>query len=73
MVRRLVWQSLYEFTSGFEDRLPPGPPSLEYLALLKYDPEFSTAEIDQDELSACGEILEPESDHPEWRMPALAA
>ena len=73
MVRRLVWQSLYEVTSAFENPLPSGPPSLEYLALLKYDPEFSTADIDQDELSACGEIFERESEHPEWRTPALAA
>ena len=70
-VRRLVWQGLYKITSGFKDPLPSGVPSLEYLALRKYDPEFSKAVIDQNELSAFGAVLEAQSEHPEWQAPAL--
>ena len=72
-VRRLVWQSLYKITSGFRDPLPSGVPSLEHLALQEYDQDFSTAVIDEDELSDCSAVFEAESEHPDWLAPALAA
>ena len=72
-VRRLVWQSLYKITSGFRDPLPSGVPSLEHLALQEYDQDFSTAVIDEDELSDCSAVFEAESDHADWLTPALAA
>ena len=72
-VRRLVWQGHHKITSGFKDPMPSGVPSLEYLALRKYDQKFSTAVIDQDELSDCRAVFEAESKHPDWLTPALAA
>ena len=71
--RRLVWQGLYKLTSGFQDPLSVGIPSLEYLALRKYDETFSQAVIDEEELSNCSALFEAESEHPDWRTPALAA
>ena len=72
-VRRLVWQSIHRITSGFKDPMPSGVPSLEYLALRKYDQKLLTAVIDQDELSECGAVFEAKPEHPDWQTPALAA
>ena len=71
--RRAIWKGHHEFTSGFQETPPLGaPPSLEYLALEKYDEDFSNAVVDKNRLSACGEIVDLESEHPDWRAPALA-
>ena len=72
-VRRSLWKSLHEITSGFEDTTTFSVPSLEHQALRKYDQEFQTADIDQDELAECAEIYEADTEHPDWHTPVLAA
>ena len=72
--RRSVWQSFFKETSGFQETPANGHvPSLEYLALRKYEQEFANAVVDENELADCGAVVKLESEYPDWRAPALAA
>ena len=70
--RRRIWQEFYEHTSGFQEPLPPGIPSLEYQALHNFDENFSSVTVDDGELSNCDAFFEDESERPDWWTPALA-
>ena len=73
--RRLLWRQALDGRPPTASRQPV--PSLEFIALQRYDAEFREREVDiaavQDALRDFPDLVESVADAPDWQRPALAA